>query len=531
MHRTECKPGNKSRNEKGNEISNGIGNIMGKVYLVGAGPGDEELITLKGLRAIEEADVILYDRLSSPGLLRYQKPGAELIDVGKKPDYHKVPQEEINQILIDKALEGKIVTRIKGGDPFVFGRGGEEALSLEKEGIVYEVVPGITSAIAVPAYGGIPVTQRNISTSFHVITGHENPEKDEAMVDYSLLAKLQGTLIFLMGIKALPRISKKLIEGGMDPYTKAAVIHRGTTAKEKKAVGTLETIVEEVEKMKITSPGIIVIGEVAGFSEQMDWRRFMPLKNKRILVTRSRKQASTLRKQLMALGAEVVEYPSIEIVEEKDPVKLSSHIQALKDSRADYLFFSSPNGVEAFFDGLKIIKEDLRNLKDIKITAIGESTKKALENRGIMDVKIPESYTLEGAVEMFSAKLQDGEKLYHVRGSLGRDLLQKELSKRGIEVIEKDFYSTERAKNSGNLEEIFSGGIDCITFTSSSTVQFFLEALSDEVIDKVKNSKIFAIGPVTADTAKSFGLTVDTIANPHTIKGLVNAMVKDAKEE
>ncbi|NBG87096.1 uroporphyrinogen-III C-methyltransferase [Isachenkonia alkalipeptolytica] len=519
MHRTECKQGNQTENKPG------------KVYLVGAGPGDEELITLKGVRAIEEADVILYDRLSSPGLLRYQKSGTELIDVGKKPDHHKVPQEEINKILIDKALEGKIVTRIKGGDPFVFGRGGEEALSLEREGILYEVVPGITSAIAVPAYGGIPVTQRNISTSFHVITGHENPEKEEAMVDYSLLAKLQGTLIFLMGIKALPNITKKLLNEGMKPNTKAAVIHRGTTAKEKKAVGTLETIVEEVKKKKIISPGIIVVGEVAGFSDQMDWRRFMPLKNKRILLTRSRKQASTLRKQLMSLGAEVVEYPSIKIVEEKEPGKLSHHILQLKESGAANLFFSSPNGVEAFFDGLKVIKKDIRNLKDMKITAIGESTKKALENRGVMDVEIPESYTLEGALEMFAAKLQNGDILYHVRGSLGRDLLEKELSKKGIQVIEKDFYSTERPKDSGDLKEILSRGIDAITFTSSSTVQFFLESLSDEVIDSVQKSKIFAIGPVTAETAKSFGLTVDTIASPHTIKGLVDAMVKDVKEE
>ncbi len=511
MHRTECKPG--------------------KVYLVGAGPGDEELITLKGVRAIEEADVILYDRLSSSGLLRYQKPGAELFDVGKKPDHHPVPQDEINRLLVDKALEGKVVTRIKGGDPFVFGRGGEEALSLEKEGISYEVVPGITSAIAVPAYGGIPVTQRNISTSFHVITGHENPEKEEAMVDYSVLAKLKGTLIFLMGIKALPRITKMLTAEGMDPDTKAAVIHRGTTAKEKKALGTLRTIEEEVKKMNITSPGIIVVGEVAGFSGQMDWRRFMPLKNQRILVTRSRKQASRLRKQLMALGAEVVEYPSIEIAEEKEPEKLSSHIRELKESGVDYLFFSSPNGVGAFFNGLKIIKEDLRNLQGMKIFAIGESTKKALEDRGIMDVSIPEEYTLEGAVEMFSALLQPGDKLYHVRGSLGRDLLRKELSHRDIQVIEKDFYRTERAENSGELAEIFTGGVDGITFTSSSTVQFFLESLSDEVIEHVKQSKIYAIGPVTADTATSFGLRVDRIANPHTIKGLVDAIIKEVKEK
>ncbi len=501
----------------------------GKVYLVGAGPGDEELITLKGVRAIEEADVILYDRLSSPGLLRYQKPGAELIDVGKKPNHHPVTQEEINQMLIDKAIQGNIVTRIKGGDPFVFGRGGEEALSLEKEGIFYEVVPGITSAIAVPAYAGIPVTQRNISTSFHVITGHENPEKEEAMVDYRVLAKLQGTLVFLMGIKALPQITEKLMEEGMDPKTKVAVIHRGTTAKEKKALGTLETIGKEVERMKITSPGIIVVGEVAGFSDQMDWRRFMPLKNKRILVTRSRRQASNLRKELMALGAEVVEYPSIEIVEEKDPDKLSLHIQEL--STADCLFFSSPNGVEAFFEALKIIKKDLRSLRDIKITAIGESTQKALENRGIIDVEIPENYTLEGAAEMLLAKLQSEETLYHVRGSLGRDLLKKLLPEKGIQVIEKDFYRTERADSNGELEEIFAGGIDNIIFTSSSTVQFFLESLSDEVIDKVKKSRIFSIGPVTAATAESFGLTVDTVASPHTIKGLVDAMVDEAKEK
>lgn len=523
MHRTECKAGGKC--VKPWKIPSG------KAYLVGAGPGDQELITLKGVRAIEEADVILYDRLSSPGLLGYRKPGAELIDVGKKPNHHKVPQEEINKLLVKKALEGKVVTRIKGGDPFVFGRGGEEALSLEKAGVAYEVVPGITSAIAVPAYGGIPVTQRNVSTSFHVITGHENPEKEEDMVDYSLLAKLQGTLIFLMGIKALPGITKRLMEGGMAPETKAAVIHRGTTAKEKKALGTLETIVQAVEEKRITSPGIIVIGEVAGYSHQMDWRRFMPLKNKRILVTRSRSQASVLGKQLMALGAEVVEYPSIEIVEEKDPVKLSSHIEELKESGAKTLFFSSPNGVEGFFEGLKRIKEDIRNLEGKKITAIGQSTKKALENRGIMDVSIPEAYTLEGALEMFSKTLQRGDTLYHVRGSLGRDLLQRELLKKGIQVVEKDFYATERVKNKEDLESILAQRVDYITFTSTSTVQFFLETLPDEVLGSVKESKVFAIGPVTADRVKAFGLRVKGIARPHTIQGLVEAMVEDATKE
>lgn len=497
---------------------------MSKVYLVGAGPGDYKLITLKGLECIQKADVILYDRLIGDKLLDYRKENAELIYVGKAPDRHAYSQEEINELLVEKAKEGKIVTRLKGGDPFVFGRGGEEAQALRAENISFEIIPGITSAIAVPAYGGIPVTHRNVSTSFHVITGNEDPTKEENSVNYEALAKLEGTLIFLMGMKNIREICTNLIKYGQRKDRPVAVIMNGTTTKQRVAKGTLQDIHEKIKEKNITNPAIIIVGEVVNLSEIISWYENKPLFGKKILVTRTRQQASSLVQKIEELGGEAIEFPTIEIQAPESFDEIDRAIGEIE--KYQWIIFTSRNGVEAFFNRMKKLSFDVRLLKDAKLCAVGPVTAKALTDMGFNIEYMPEEYKAEDMVEGLKDRIKQGDQILLPRANIGRELLVNELEKLGALVDNIHVYNTAISKESQNtlLEQLKDQSIHIITFTSSSTVKNFIEILGQENISLLEGIKIAAIGPITQETAKELGLHVDIMAKEYTIDGLVQAM-------
>ena len=494
------------------------------VYLVGAGPGAEDLITVKGLRCLQQAQVVLYDRLSGESLLKEVPPEAECIDVGKQPDHHPVPQESINQLLVAKAGEGKVVVRLKGGDPFVFGRGGEEALALEAAGIPFEVVPGISSAIAVPGYGGIPVTHRHISTSFHVITGHEDPEKATESVNYQLLAQLSGTLVFLMGVGRLPQITQQLMTHGKDPRTPVALIHRGTTPRQKTVCGNLENIVERVEIARLKPPCVIVVGEVVSLQPALAWVERKPLFGRRVLVTRSRQQASSLTAKLQWLGAQVEELPTIAIQPAKDRAALA---QALEDPAAyDHLIFTSVNGVEAFLQLLQETGRDLRSLSpETEITAIGQATAQAVEARGLRVTRMPEVFTGEGVLEALTPIVQPGQQVLLPRAEIGRPLLVKGLKELGAAVTDLPVYETVIPEpDPVQLQRLVKNPPHWITFTSTSTINHFMAMLKAAGLPFPRETRIAVIGPVTAKAVTDGGLKVAAMANPHTIDGLVAAI-------
>lgn len=498
------------------------------VYLVGAGPGDKDLITLKGLNCIKKADVILYDRLANEDLLKYRKLGTEIIDVGKTPKHHKYTQEEINKLLVDKAKEGKIVTRLKGGDPLVFGRGGEEAIDLYKEGIPFEIVPGITSAISVPNYAGIPVTHRNVSTSFHVITGHEDPTKAEESVNYEALAQLKGTLVFLMGVGNLQEITEKLMLYGKDKNTPVALIHRGTTSYQRTVTGTLENIVEVVRRNNIKSPSIIIIGQVVNLRKELNWFENLPLQGKRILITRTRTQASDLSRELRELGAEIIEYPTIEIKEPESFIEIDKGFENLKEF--NHIIFTSVNGVEAFFNRLRVLNIDVRNIGNGKIHAVGPSTKSALEDRGIIVDIIPDVYTAEGILEAIKDKITKGDKVLLPRADISRKALAIGLDEMGAIVEDMDIYrTTVPTYRREELVEILKEPVDYITFTSSSTVRNFMEILGEENKDLIKDSKVAVIGPITRKTAKDLGLSISIEPEEYTVKALAEK-IKEGEE-
>lgn len=499
---------------------------MGKpyVYLVGAGPGDEGLITVKGISCLQEADVILYDRLVNPNLLNFAKPGVQCIHVGKTPHHHAYPQEKINQLLVTLALEGKVVTRLKGGDPYVFGRGSEEALALLKAGIPFEVVPGITSAIGALSYGGIPVTHRNLSTSFHVITGHEDPTKERETVNYRALAQLEGTLIFLMGIAHLPKIVEQLIHYGKDPKTPAALVHRGTRAAQRVVTGTLETIVEVGSKAAIQPPAIIVIGPVVTLREQLAWFEQKPLMGKRIMVTRTRQQASELSSKLKKLGAEVVEFPTIEIVPNRDG---AIDEQLLRIQGTEHLIFTSTNGVRSFFQRLQELKIDIRRLSHCKLIAVGKATAAALEERGLFGVLIPEVFTAEGIEAAVQGYIQSGDRVLLPRAEIARKNLVQALQQMGAIVEEIPLYATLKPQvNRELLKEHLEEGLDIITFTSASTAKNFYELLEKDDWELISGAKIAAIGPVTAKALRELGVAVHLQPEEYTIEGLIEIIIK-----
>jgi len=497
----------------------------GYVYLVGAGPGDPKLITVKGSECIAKADVLVYDRLASRRLLTLARPDCELIYCGKSPDRHTLRQEEINQVLVDKGLEGKIVTRLKGGDPFVFGRGGEEAEALLDAGIEFEVVPGITSAIAVPAYAGIPVTHRDLTTSFAVITGHEDPTKNETTIHWDHLAQSHGTLVFLMGMANLPLIAEKLMANGKKATTPVAIIQWGTRPEQRTLVGQLVTIAADVKEQGFTNPSIIIVGEVVTLREKLKWFEKKPLFGQRIVVTRARHQASELSLAIESLGGEAWEFPMIEIVPPTDSSYLAKAISDLKSFQ--WLIFTSSNGVEGFFAELKRQERDVRDLAGIEIVAIGPATLVALEQRGLRASFVPEEFRAEKIIEGLSGRIMSGQRVLLARAEEARDVLPEALKARGVEVWDVPVYKTViGGANRGELQQMLrEKEIQAVTFTSSSTVRNFVTLLDGDV-SLLKDVLLYSIGPITSATAQELGLTIFKEAAQYTISGLVEALLE-----
>jgi uroporphyrinogen III methyltransferase/synthase len=499
----------------------------GKVYLVGAGPGDVGLITQKGWGCLAQAEVVVYDRLLDQQLLEVVSPRAEKTYVGKAAGAHARSQGEINQLLVEKAKEGKTVVRLKGGDPFVLGRGGEEAEVLAENHIPFEIVPGISSAVAVPAYAGIPVTHRRLASSLAVITGHQAPGKSS--INWEKLATAVDTLVFLMGVKNLPEIVAKLIEHGRSPDTPVAVIKEGATLEQETVVGRLGDIVAKVKEHHLTPPAVVVVGEVVRLREKLRWFDNRPLFGKRILVTRARHQASALSHLLSERGAEPIEVPAISIQALSDTRELDQAIANL--DRYQWVVFTSVNGVEAFFQRLYSLKLDSRALSGLKIGAIGPATAKALAQKGITPDYVPEVYSSEGLLAGLKGYTVRGKRFLLPRADIADKKLTDGLTRLGAEVYEIVAYRTVAPPEAiSKIREMLSSGqLDVITFTSSSTVSNLVAALGDKVA--VNRAKVACIGPKTADAATKAGLKVDIVAREHTIPGLVEAIEEYFRKE
>jgi len=503
----------------------------GTVFLIGAGPGDPKLITVRGMEAICKADAVVYDRLASPRLLKYMKPGAEKIYVGKLPDRHTLQQEEINQLLVDLALEGKTVARLKGGDPSIFGRVGEEAELLAENGVPFEIVPGITSAIAVPAYAGIPVTHRDFTSSLAIVTGHEDPAKTESSHDWSKLATATGTSIFLMGVANLGFIRDQLVAHGRAPSTPVALIRWGTRVEQETLTGTLETIVDQVREVGFQSPAIIIVGEVVTLREKLSWFERKPLFGRRVLVTRARSQASDLADSIDELGGEPVEFPVIRLRQPEDPEVLRQLDSALNQlGEFDWVFFTSPNGVLYFFERLKQLGLDIRSLAKARIAAVGPKTAELLADRGIVAERLPVKFQGEGLLDAVLPELKPGEKALLPRADIARDYLPKKLFELGLAVTEVDVYENVLSDENADevLELLNAGEIHMVTFTSSSTVTNVMEVLKGRGVEDpaalLNRCQIACIGPLTADTAAAAGLRIDRMAEEATIPSLVRAL-------
>ena len=480
------------------------------VYLVGAGPGDVGLLTLKARELLQAADVVIYDRLADDAILNFCS-GAKKIYVGKSAGSHTLKQTEINQLLVEEARQNKLVVRLKGGDPFVFGRGGEEALFLRENNLPFEIVPGVTSAVAVPAYAGIPVTHRGIATSFAVVTGHEDPTKPESTINWEKISAAVDTLIFLMGVANLEQIVKKLIAHGKNPDTPAALIRWGTKPAQEVFVTTLK----EAPHAKILPPAIFVVGEVVNLREQLKWFETKILFGKKILVTRARPQASKLSRALKNLGAAVVECPTIKIAEPSDNFKkLDAAIKILRDF--DWIIFTSANGVEKFFARLKVHGLDARALK--KVAAIGSATAEKLLSFGIIADIVPKNFVAESLADALK-NFVGGKKILLARAEEARDVLPEALKNFGAKVVAAPAYKT--------LPEVSAAidfdSIDLVTFTSSSTVKNFVAAHG---VDALKKIPCAAIGTITAQTLKNFDVTPAAVAEEFTIDGLVEAIKK-----
>ncbi|MCX8131194.1 MAG: uroporphyrinogen-III C-methyltransferase [Clostridia bacterium] len=498
----------------------------GKVYILGVGPGDYKLMTLKAAECIGKSDVIIYDRLVNSKVLKLAKDDAELIYVGKMPDCHAVPQDGINEILVSKAKEGKTVARVKGGDPFMFGRGGEEAEALYESGIEFEIVPGVTSAISVPAYAGIPVTHRDFCSSLHIVTGHEKPGRESSFIDYGVLSRLEGTLIFLMGVKNLQEICSNLIKHGKDKDTPVAVIANGTTLAQKTVSGTLETISGVVAEVGIKSPAVTVIGEVVGLREKLKWYQGGRLAGKRVVVTRSREQASKLAERINELGGETVELPTIKITGPQSYQEVDRTLDNLKNYQ--WLVFTSINGVEYFFRRMRERKLDIRSLCGIKLCAVGEATEAKLNEIGLSVDYVPERFTTSDLLEGLMERIMPGEKVLLARADIASKELSEGLGNRGVEFEDLTVYRTqlESMEKEEILRQLERKEVDYITFTSSSTVKNFVSIIGKENMNRVCGVKTVCIGPVTLRTAQEAGFAAAVMADVYTVEGLINKLVE-----
>ena len=471
---------------------------MGSVILVGAGPGDPGLLTQKGRQAIENAQVVVYDRLVSPAILSLIPKDAEKINVGKESSNHLVPQEEINRILLRKAQEDKRVVRLKGGDPFLFGRGGEELELLEAAGIPFQVVPGVTSALSVPAYAGIPVTHRDFCSSVHIITGHARAGA-ELSIDFDALKRTGGTLVFLMGVTSLPKICKGLLDAGMAPDMPAAVVERGTLPRQRKLVSTLERLPLEAEKAGVKSPAIIVVGKVCSLSNRFDWFDCLSLKGKTVVVTRPEDRSGTLTQRLRELGAEAVDYPCIRTVAREENPELEEAIGNL--SRYRCLVFTSPAGPEIIFRRLRAAGRDARALSGLTLAAIGPKTAKALEKHGVTADLVPETYDSDHLAK--ALEVVEGPVLL-CRASRGSTALPEMLERKGIPFADVPIYDTVYTAPDPQKVDALLGEKLLVTFTSASTVRGFVESLPGR---DLKNVIGCCIGKQTEAEAKKYGLT------------------------
>lgn len=488
---------------------------MGSVILVGAGPGDPGLLTQKGRQAIENAQVVVYDRLVSPAILSLIPRDAEKINVGKESSNHLVPQEEINRILLRKAQEDKRVVRLKGGDPFLFGRGGEELELLEAAGIPFQVVPGVTSALSVPAYAGIPVTHRDFCSSVHIITGHARAGA-ELHIDFEALRRTGGTLVFLMSVSSLPRICRGLLDAGMAPDMPAAVVERGTLPRQRKLVSTLEKLPSEAEKAGVKSPAIIVVGKVCALSSRFDWFDGLPMKGKTVVVTRPEDRSGTLTQRLRELGAEVVDYPCIRTVAREENPELEEAMENL--SRYRCLVFTSPAGPEIFFRRLRAAGRDARALSGLTLAAIGPKTAKAMERFGVTADLMPETYDSDHLAKALET-VEDPVLL--CRASRGSTALPEMLERKGIPFADVPVYDTVYAAPAPQKVDALLGETLLVTFTSASTVRGFVESLPGR---DLKNVIGCCIGKQTEAEAKKYGLAT-VVSQEATMESLVECIL------
>ncbi|MBV9452896.1 MAG: uroporphyrinogen-III C-methyltransferase [Rubrobacter sp.] len=498
------------------------------IYLVGSGPGDPGLFTVKGVRCMQEADVVVYDRLAPDPLLAHARPKAQKIYVGKKPGDHSMSQEDINTLLVELGRAGKTVIRLKGGDSYVFGRGGEEAQALARAGLPFEVVPGITSGIAAPTYAGIPVTHRGVSTSVTFVTGHEDPTKGESTVIWDHLANDAGTLVLYMGVGRLAEISARLISAGRSTETPVACIRWGTLPEQRTVTGTLEDIADKVAEANLSPPVITVIGDVVALRyEGLDWFERKPLFGRRVVVTRARTQAGELSKKLEALGAEVIEFPTIQVRPPEDFGPLDGAIRNLDSF--DWIVFTSVNGVEAFAERLRRHGLDLRAVpRQAKIAAIGPATAERIQRVGLQVDTTPDEYKAEALIAALAGESLKGKRVLIPRAKVAREVLPEKLRAVGATVVVPPAYESVPADEGRETlqRRLLAGEIDCVTFTASSTVENFVLAFGGEEVGRLlSKTRIACIGPITAETARSHAIPVDAEAAEYTIPGLLKAVV------
>ena len=498
-----------------------------KVYLIGAGPGDPGLLTIKGKEILEKADVVVYDYLANDTLLGYARPDAERIYVGKIAGNHALSQDGINNLIIQKAKEGKIVARLKGGDPYIFGRGGEEAEELLDAGVPFEEIPGISSTIAGPAYAGIPLTHRSFSSSVTLITGHENPDKPGSVHNWKALAASANTLVFVMGMKNLPDIARNLIEAGLPADTPAALVHWGTTSKHRSLAATLGTLPAEAVRQNFTNPSVIIVGKVVTLHNRLNWFEQKPLLGRSVVVTRAREQASGLAAELTGLGAEVIQFPTIDIRPLPDHSAVDAAIRRLGDY--DWLLFTSANGVRCFWERLLAQGLDARALHGLLIAAIGPATAQAVREHGIAPDFVPEAYIAESVAAGLIEKGMDGRKVLLPRAREAREVLPGELRKAGAKVDVLPVYETvpATARRDDVLERLEAGTLDVVTFGSSSTVDNFFAQIPEDVIRRQPDGRrvrFACIGPVTTKTLAAHGFDCDIQPPDFTIPALVKAL-------
>jgi len=502
-----------------------------KVFLVGAGPGDPMLITLKGLECMQNSDVIIYDRLINKSILSYAKKDAELIYCGKRPKAHSMKQDEINRLMIRKSREGKTVTRLKGGDPFIFGRGGEEAMALAKEKIPFEIVPGVSSAIAVPTYAGVPLTHRGYASSVAFITGHRKQGSATNIITKEI-ANFPGTLVILMVMENIHSLFEELIKQGKKPNTPVAVIESGTTSQQKTLIGTLEEIEEKIKQNGFTSPAVIVVGDVVNLRESLKWYERKPLFGKKILVTSPEVQASRMADYLSALGAEVIKFPAIKITPVDNYDKIDKAIKRIE--RYHWIIFTSQNGVDFFMERFAKSGRDIRDLKGIRFATIGKRTSEKLREYKINTDFVPREYTSEALVKGLKRYKVRGKNFLITKSKKVRDIISNELKKIGAKVYEMPLYKIEEKKeNIKKVEPLLKHNeIDGIIFTSPSGVKSFFNRLkSKKLRNCIKNTKIISIGPVTARAIESFGIQNDIIPEEYTVKAIVEAIERYFKNK